>query len=96
MIRTESTIREFEGFDTPDDGRKFTELYNARRLTSSNLNTADETATKVHVSTNQRIYPILRGGELDEELDEQSSFDMAPERPARSSTTRRCQSRPTT
>lgn len=75
------TIREFEGFDTPDDGRKFTELYNARRLTSSKLDIADETATKVHVSTIQRIYSILRDEELDESLDEQSSFDMTPERP---------------
>jgi type I restriction enzyme, R subunit len=75
------TIKEFQGFDTPDDGRKFTELYNARRLTSSALNMTDESATKVHVSTIQRIYSILRGEELDEDLDEKSSFDMAPERP---------------
>ena len=74
-------IREFEGFDTPDDGRKFTELYNARRLSSSQLDMADEAATKVHVSTIQRIYSILRGEELDDDIDEQSGFDMTPDRP---------------
>ena len=56
-------VREFEGFDTPDDGRKFTELYNVRRLTSSHLDMAAEGATKVHVSTIQRLYSLLRGEE---------------------------------
>ena len=75
------TLKEFQGFNTPDDGRKFTELYNARRLTSSGLDMTDESATKVHISTIQRLYSILRGEELDEGLDEHSSFDMTPERP---------------
>ena len=74
-------VREFEGFDTPDDGRKFTELYNVRRLTSSRLDMAAEGATKVHVSTIQRLYSLLRGEELDDSLDEQSGGDMAPEQP---------------
>lgn len=73
-------IREFEGFDAPGDGRKFTELYGARRLTDSNLDIADEAATKVHVATIQRVYSILRGEELAEDLDEQSGADSAPER----------------
>ncbi len=75
------TIREFEGFATPDDSRKFTELYNARQLTSSGLDMVDEAATKVHVATIQRIYSILRGEDLSNDLDERSAFDMAPERP---------------
>ncbi len=74
-------VREFEGFDTPDDGRKFTELYNARRLTSSRLDMAAEGATKVHVSTIQRLYSLLRDEEIDDALDERSGGDMAPERP---------------
>ena len=74
-------VREFEGFDTPDDGRKFTELYTVRRLTSSRLDMAAEGATKVHVSTIQRLYSLLRGEELDDALDEQSGGDMAPEQP---------------
>ena len=75
-------VREFEGFDTPDDGRKFTELYNVRRLTSSHLDMAAEGATKVHVSTIQRLYSLLRGEALEDDLDEQSGFELAPERPA--------------
>ena len=55
------TVRELEGFVTPDDGRKFTELYNARRLDSSGLDMAGEDAYKVHVSTIQRLHSILRG-----------------------------------
>ena len=74
-------VREFEGFDTPDDGRKFTELYNVRRLTSSHLDVAAEGATKVHVSTIQRLYSLLRGEALEDDLDEQSGFEMAPEQP---------------
>ena len=74
-------VREFQGFETPDDRRKFTELYNVRFLESSRLDMRDESATKVHVSTIQRIYSILRGEELDEGLDERSGFDMAPRDP---------------
>ena len=42
---------------------------------------AAEGATKVHVSTIQRLYSLLRGEELDDALDEQSGGDMAPEQP---------------
>ena len=75
------TIREFEGFDTPDDGRKFTELYNARMLDSSEFDIAGEQATKVHVSTIQRLYSILRSEPIDQDLDEKTGFETAPERP---------------
>ena len=74
-------VREFEGFDTPDDGRKFTELYNVRRLRSSHLDVAAEGATKVHVCTIQRLFSLLRGEALDDDFDEQSGFEMAPEQP---------------
>ena len=75
-------VREFEGFTVPDDPRKFTELYNVRRLASSRLDMADETATKVHVSTIQRLYSILRGDDdYDEGLDEQTGFETAPDQP---------------
>ncbi len=75
------TIREFEGFDTPDDGRKFTELYNARLLGSSDFDIAHDQATKVHVATIQRIYSILRGESIDQILDEKTGFETAPDRP---------------
>ena len=75
-------VREFEGFTVPDDPRRFTELYNVRRLTSSRLDMAGEAATKVHVSTIQRLYSILRGeDDHDEGLDERSGFETAPEQP---------------
>ncbi len=75
-------VREFEGFTVPDDPRKFTELYNVRRLASSRLDMADEAATKVHVSTIQRLYSILRGDDdYDESLDEQTGFDTVPAQP---------------
>ncbi len=72
-------LREFQGFATPDDGRKFTELYNVRHLTSSWLDMANEAATKVHICTIQRLHSILRGdNELDEAFDEEKSgFDTA-------------------
>ena len=74
-------VREFEGFEVPGDRRKFTELYNVRRLASSQLDMANEAAAKVHVSTIQRLYSILRGEELPDDLDEQSGFNTAPEHP---------------
>ena len=75
-------VREFEGFTVPDDPRKFTELYNVRRLASSQLDMTGETATKVHVSTIQRLYAILRGDDdYDEGLDEVSGFETPPDQP---------------
>ena len=74
-------VREFEGFDAPDGGRKFTELCNVRRLTSSHLDMAAAGATKVHVSTIQRLHSLLRGEEIDEAVDERSGFEVAPEQP---------------
>lgn len=75
------TIQEFKSFDTPDDGRKFTELYNARLLSSSQLEMADESATKVHVSTIQRVYSILRGEYLADDLEERTGFEVVPDQP---------------
>jgi type I restriction enzyme R subunit len=72
------TLKEFQHFTTPDDGRKFSELYNLQQLTS---NTIDPVA-KVTISTIQRLYSIMRGEEdLDPEVDERGSFDIEPSRP---------------
>ena len=71
------TLKEFQGFDTPDDGRKFSELYNVQRLASDRL----DTVAKVHISTIQRMYSILRGEPLDDEFDERTSEEVAPDRP---------------
>ncbi|MGI8795838.1 MAG: type I restriction-modification enzyme R subunit C-terminal domain-containing protein [Acidimicrobiia bacterium] len=71
------TLSEFQRFTTPDDGRKFTELYNVQHLTS---NTIDPVA-RVVITTIQRLYALLRGEELDEETDEYSSFETEPAAP---------------
>ena len=67
------TLREFQGFTTPDEGRKFTELYNVQLLQSPHI---DE-VSKVCIATIQRVYSILKGEELDPELEELSGFDTA-------------------
>ena len=73
----EQTLREFQGFDVPGTGRKFTELYNVQHLSS---NVIDPVA-KVCISTIQRAYSILRGDEmLDGDLDDMSTYDHQPER----------------
>jgi type I restriction enzyme R subunit len=72
------TRKEFQAFTTPDDGRKFTELYNVQHLAS---NTIDPVA-RVTISTIQRLYATLKGEpELDPELDEHSAYDLAPAEP---------------
>ncbi len=74
-------LAEFQKFRVPGDGRKFTELYNVRHLTSSQLDMADEAAAKVHICTIQRLYSILRGDESgsdNADLDEQGGFDAEP------------------
>src|SRR5207237_10368553 len=72
------TLKEFQGFTTPDDGRKFTELYNVQHLSS---NTIDPVA-RVTIGTIQRLYSTLRGEpELDPELDEHSAYDLLPTEP---------------
>jgi type I restriction enzyme, R subunit len=72
------TKTEFYKFDTPGDGRKFTELYNIQHLTSNHI----DGVSRVCISTIQRMYSILRGdAQLDEEADLHSSFEDAPSRP---------------
>ena len=63
------TLKEFQSYRTPDNGRLFTELYNVQHLTS---NTVDPVA-RVCIGTIQRLYSILKGEpELDPERDETS------------------------
>jgi type I restriction enzyme R subunit len=51
------TLKEFQGFTTPDDGRKFTELYNVQRLSSNVI----DPVSRVTITTIQRLYSIMRG-----------------------------------
>ncbi len=67
------TLKELQGFSTPDDGRKLTELYNVQHLSSNRI----DPVARVTISTIQRIYSILRGETvLEEELDEHSAFEL--------------------
>ena len=67
-------MREFNDYVTPDDGRKFTELYNVQRMQNNRF----DDVCKVTVCTIQRMYSMLRGeAELAEELDEHSTFELA-------------------
>ncbi len=65
------TLREFQGFTTPDEGRKFTELYNVQLLQSGHI----DPVSRVCIATIQRVYSILKGEELDPEREEFSDFD---------------------
>jgi type I restriction enzyme R subunit len=66
-------MTEFQQFVAPDTGRKFTEVYNVQHLTSSQL----DSVARVTICTIQRLYSILRGEELDEDLDEKSGYELA-------------------
>jgi type I restriction enzyme R subunit len=66
-------LKEFQQYTLPDDGRKFTELYNAQLLGTAGV--AD--GTKVVISTIQRMYSQLTGNEMDEEIEEHSSYEVA-------------------
>lgn len=63
--------KEFQAYKAPGDGRSFTELYITQRLASPSVNPD----AKVVIGTIQRIYSILSGSELDEQLEEGSAFD---------------------
>ena len=78
----------------PGDGRKFTELYNVQHLSSN----TDRPASRVTISTIQRLYSMLRGERSStRELDEHSAVRGSPrEARSRSSTTRRFRPRPST
>ncbi|PUB87814.1 MAG: restriction endonuclease subunit R [gamma proteobacterium symbiont of Ctena orbiculata] len=63
---------EFEQFVIPHDGRKFTQHYNVNILGRAGI----PDATKVTISTIQRLYSQLTNQELDDEADEHSGFEI--------------------
>ncbi len=69
--------QEFMAYTPPDDGRKFTELYNVQRLASSNI----DPHAQVCISTIQRMYSILSGEPIDESAEDQSLNEV--QQPAR-------------
>src|SRR5258706_1327186 len=69
----DQTLKEFQQFVTPDDGRKFTELYNIQQMRGNKL----DTVCRVTISTIQHLYSILRAEEIDSELDQASGERIA-------------------
>ena len=69
-------LREFQAYNTPDDDRKFTDLYNVQHL---NRNVIDESSS-VCISTIQRLYAML-SDEANYEFDdeESSAFEQETE-----------------
>ncbi|MDR0751238.1 MAG: DEAD/DEAH box helicase family protein [Christensenellaceae bacterium] len=58
----EQAEQEFRAYKPNDDTRSFTDLYNVRRLNSSDI----PQDANICISTIQRMYSILKGEELDE------------------------------
>jgi type I restriction enzyme, R subunit len=68
---------EFAKFVTPDDRKRFTDLYVVQRLSS---NTVRDSA-RVVITTIQRLYSMIRGeAQLDPAVEQGSEFDAAGER----------------
>lgn len=66
------TRKEFQQYVTPDDGRKFTELYNIQHLRTNTI----DPVCRVTISTIQRLYSMLKGEEeFDPSLEERSAFE---------------------
>ena len=72
----DQTLREFRDYTTPDDGRKFTDLYNVDKLTSAGM----VASSKVVISTIQRVFSALRGIEAPED-DDPDIDDYTPPEP---------------
>ena len=68
----EQAEKEFQSFRSPDDNRKFTELYTVQRLSSNTIGAS----SKVVISTIQRLYSVLKGEpELDPVAEAHTDID---------------------
>ncbi len=72
----DQTLAEFQNYRTPDDGRRFTELYNVAKLSSAGL----LGSTKVTISTIQRVYKFLQEREVSD-ADDPGLDDFVPDTP---------------
>jgi type I restriction enzyme, R subunit len=64
--------QELMAYTPPDDGRKFTELYNVQRLTGSSI----DPHAQVCISTIQRMYSQLAGQPIDESAEDASPNEV--------------------
>lgn len=67
----DQTLKEFQQYRPPDDGRHFSDIYVTQQMKSRHV---DKDASVV-ITTIQRLYAMLRGEDLDEELEEGSAFE---------------------
>lgn len=72
----DQTLAEFQNHRTPDDGRRFTELYNVAKLNRGGM----PDSTKVAISTIQRVFKVLKNEEVPEG-DDSGIDDFVPDEP---------------
>jgi len=72
----DQTLAEFQNYRTPDDGRRFSEIYNVDKLTSAGA----LGSTHVVISTIQRVHSVLRG-ETVSEADDPGLDSYVPDAP---------------
>lgn len=65
------TLNQFQQYTTPDNGRKFTDLYNVQLLGGTGFDGTSE----VCITTIQRLYSLLTGKPLAKDEEEVSSFE---------------------
>ena len=72
----DQTLAEFQNYRTPDDGRRFTEIYNVDKLTSAGM----LGSSNVVISTIQRVFKALRNEEV-ADADDPGLDDFVPDAP---------------
>jgi type I restriction enzyme R subunit len=72
----DQTLAEFQNYRTPDDGRRFTEIYNVDKLTGAGM----LGSSKVVVSTIQRVFRALSGDQVPDQ-DDPNLDDFVPDAP---------------
>jgi type I restriction enzyme R subunit len=72
----DQTLAEFQNYRTPDDGRRFTEIYNVDKLTGAGM----LGSSKVVVSTIQRVFRALSGDQVPDQ-DDPNLDNFVPDAP---------------
>lgn len=67
----DQTLKEFQNFQPPGTANRFTDTYIVQHLHSNRI----DPDAKVVITTIQRLYAMLRGEELDPEIEEESGFE---------------------
>jgi type I restriction enzyme R subunit len=67
----DQTLKEYQNYNPPGSGRRFSETYIVQHLHSNRI----DPDAKIVITTIQRLYAMLRGEELDEADEETSAFE---------------------